>query len=217
MTYRRKAFRILVLLSSESELQTLKGQKELKKELNYKKFKKFPEVRLRIVFLSFQMIPEILGCASVLAFIFWAVFVRKKNTKPNAKSPEKFRTNVPTRLDTVTDKRPHIIEKYFIMRFLYLRVVALFNKFNMKYFEEKKSRKIRTKKKYQKRFERGKERDDCKHLLETEFRESENRRKNGLDERMNSLSEKLNARKGQYNIYKLYKIIQSRLIIPKKC
>ena len=87
----------------------------------------------------------------------------------------------------------------------------------MKYFEEKKSRKIRTKKKYQKRFECGKERDDCKHLLETEFRESENRRKNDLDERMNSLSEKLNARKGQYNIYKLYKIIQSRLIIPKKC
>merc|ERR1711973_265075 len=60
---------------------------------------------------------------------------------------------------------------------------------------EKKSRKIRTQKKYQKRFERGKERDDCKHLLETEFRESENRRKNDLDERMNSLSEKLNARK----------------------
>lgn len=70
----------------------------------------------------------------------------------------------------------------------------------MKYFVEKKSRKIRTKKKYQKRFERGKERDDCKHLLETEFRKSENRRKNDLDERMNSLSEKLNARKGQYNI-----------------
>lgn len=141
------------------------------------------------------MIPEILGCASVLAFIFWAVFVRKKKSKPNAKSPEKFRTNVPTRLDTVTDKRPHIKEKYFIMSFLYLWVVAL-----LKYFVEKKSRKIRTQKKYQKRFERGKERDDCKHLLETEFRESENRRKTDLNERMNSLSEKLNARKGQYNI-----------------